>query len=410
MTRCDSQGWPTYAAALARCTLFVLSVWAMMISAAASAGDITAISSQNIDNTTQITVRYSDKSDPPRIFVLSEGAPRIVVDFKKSRPKGLGDSPYPGVGATQGIRYAPRGRGTRIVLDLRPGAKLLSKDSAGGVTTISLSRPNAGSAAAPVSPVAMTAPIIIPIREAQKDSRGTPIPRVKPIISSLVARKPIIVIDPGHGGYDPGAVGKSGTREKAITLKAAQELKAHLVATGRYEVMLTRDKDVFVELDQRVRMARMKEADLFISIHADSLDNSATRGASVYTLADYARKRSTKLVSSQNWIMDVDLTEEHASVGNILVDLAQRKTFSNSDKLAGMLVTDLGKVTTLLRNTHRRKGLAVLLAPDVPAVLIELGFLSNAQDETLLNNAAHRRKTTRAIADTIDRYFSAQMQ
>lgn len=231
---------------------------------------------------------------------------------------------------------------------------------------------------------------------------SVPFPRLKP---SPNASKPLIVIDPGHGGKDPGSIGQKGLYEKTVTTATAKELKRLLERTGRYDVLLTRNGDSFVEHDDRVRIAREKHADLFISIHADSLGNSVTRGASVYTLADRARNRSKRIVNSQNWIMDVDLTEQSDSVGDILVDLAQRSTENQSEAFADILLDNLEGKTELVGNSHRRAGYYVLLAPDVPAVLLELGFLSNSQDEKLLKTKAHRTKLMKAVRLSVDEYF-----
>jgi len=203
---------------------------------------------------------------------------------------------------------------------------------------------------------------------------AVPYPRLQPLQRDIVKSKPIIVIDPGHGGHDPGALGKKGLKEKDVTFKAAKELQKKLIATGRYRVMLTRDKDVYVKHDDRLRIARAGGADLFISLHADSTGSADTRGASVYTLADRAKNRSKNLTATQNWVMDVDLSSHSDPVGDILVDLAQRKTFSQSSQFADILIPSLSHSTRLVGNTHRRAGLAVLLAPDVPAVLLEMGF------------------------------------
>lgn len=221
-------------------------------------------------------------------------------------------------------------------------------------------------------------------------------------------RKPVIVIDPGHGGHDPGAIGAKGTQEKKITMSAAKELRDLLTASGRYRVMLTRSSDKYLEHEQRLRIARAGGADLFISIHADSTGNKAARGASVYTLADRAKGRSKRIVKSQNWIMDVDLTEQSDPVGDILVDLAQRSTESQSEQFADILLKNLSSQTRLIGNSHRRAGYYVLLAPDVPAVLLELGFLSNAQDEKLLKSKSHRKKVLASVTKSIDQYFATK--
>ena len=235
-------------------------------------------------------------------------------------------------------------------------------------------------------------------------NEAMPYPRFKPVEP---VRK-LIDIDPGHGGRDPGAIGQKGLYEKIVTTSAAQELKALLDATGRYDVVLTRNADVYVEHDDRVRIAREKRADLFISIHADSVGNPKTRGASVYTLADRAKGRSKRIVNNQNWILDVDLTEQSDPVGDILVDLAQRRTESSSEAFADILLDNLEDQSVLVGNSHRRAGYYVLLAPDVPAVLLELGFLSNAKDEKLLKTKAHRVKLMKAVRRSVDEYFARE--
>lgn len=232
---------------------------------------------------------------------------------------------------------------------------------------------------------------------------AVPFPRLKP---APAAAKPLIVIDPGHGGRDPGAVGQKGLLEKTVTTAAAKELKRLLERTGRYNVLLTRNGDSFVDHDDRVRIAREKHADLFISIHADSTGSPSTRGASVYTLADRARNRSKRIVTSQNWIMDVDLSDQSDSVGDILVDLAQRSTESQSEAFADILLGNLEGKTKLVGNSHRRAGYYVLLAPDVPAVLLELGFLSNVSDEKLLKTKSHRATLMKAVRYSVDEYFA----
>jgi len=207
----------------------------------------------------------------------------------------------------------------------------------------------------------------------------TPYPELKPDNTApKITLKPVIVIDPGHGGTDPGAIA----------------------------VIVTRKQDIHVDHDDRLRIARAGQADLFISIHADSASNKSARGASVYTLADRAKGRSKRIVNNQNWILDVDLSEQTDPVGDILVDLAQRKTESQSDAFAGILLSELKGKTALVGNSHRRAGYYVLLAPDVPAVLLELGFLSNPEDEKLLNQASHRTKILSSVERAIDRYMN----
>ncbi len=243
-----------------------------------------------------------------------------------------------------------------------------------------------------------------PALSAPRYFDGVPHPRLKPAAQA----KRLIVIDPGHGGKDPGAIGQGGTYEKTVTWSAAKELKSLLEATGRYDVVLTRTRDVKVDHDERVRIARARQADLFISLHADSAPNANTRGASVYTLAARAKGRSKRITNTQNWIMDVDLAEQTDPVGDILVDLAQRSTQTQSEMFADILLDNVENASVLVGNSHRRAGYYVLLAPDVPAVLFELGFLSNAQDETLLKTKAHRSKLMRQVRLSVDEYFTRQ--
>ena len=218
-------------------------------------------------------------------------------------------------------------------------------------------------------------------------------------------RKPVIVIDPGHGGTDPGAIGVKGTFEKDITTKAAEELAKRLSKSGRYKVILTRTTDNYVDHDDRIRIARMEQADLFISIHADSAGKSA-KGATVYTLADRAKGRQKRIVNNQNWILDVDLSAQSDPVGDILVDLAQRKTESQSDAFAELLLRELTGRVDLIGNSHRRAGYYVLLAPDVPAVLVKLGYLSHAEDEKRLKTKKYRAKILAGVERAIDSYMA----
>jgi N-acetylmuramoyl-L-alanine amidase len=214
-----------------------------------------------------------------------------------------------------------------------------------------------------------------------------------------------IVIDAGHGGRDPGAIGVAGTREKDVVLNTALMLRDALRPRG-YDVALTRDNDTFVELENRVRFAREQHADLFISVHADASPNRETTGASVYTLSDSGANRAQNMMASQNWTLDLGDTRESLA-RDILVDLAQRETTNRSAQFAQIVIPKLSQVAPLARNTHRSAGFFVLLAPDVPAVLIETGFLSNAADERRLGDPRARERMAEAMAQAVDTYFAA---
>ncbi len=221
--------------------------------------------------------------------------------------------------------------------------------------------------------------------------------------------KPLIAIDAGHGGVDPGAIGVGNVYEKDLTLAAARQLADTLTATGRYRVILTRDKDVFLKLRQRVEIARKNDADLFISLHADSIGNPKHRGGSVYTLSENASdKEAAALASKENKsdvIAGIDLSDENSLVQSILIDLAQRETMNLSATLAANMVSQLAQSIELQRRTHRFAGFAVLKAPDIPSALFEMGYLSNATDAKLLQSPAHRKKIADAVLRAIDIYF-----
>ena len=221
---------------------------------------------------------------------------------------------------------------------------------------------------------------------------------------------PLVYIDPGHGGPDPGTIGYSGTYEKNVTLAVAQELARQLLASGRYRVKLTRQSDMFVALRERFEMARVDHADIFISLHADSSFVGDPRGLSVYTLSETSSDaEAAALAAKENkadLIAGMDLTKQSTAVTSILIDLAQRETKNQSAHFAELLVNELGRVTMLLPNTHRFAGFAVLKAPDIASVLIEMGYLSNVQDEALLLSAPHRAKLAGAMLRAIDGYFA----
>jgi N-acetylmuramoyl-L-alanine amidase len=220
---------------------------------------------------------------------------------------------------------------------------------------------------------------------------------------ALPLRK-VVVIDAGHGGHDPGAHGQQGL-EKDINLAAAQALKARLEHSGRYKVVLTRDADVYVPLEDRVRIAQRADADLFISLHSDSGPDATLRGASVYTLSDKAFSRGTRFAKADDWYMRASLASD-PGVSDILFDLTQRATKNRSATFAETLVAKLDGHAPLLRGSHRSAGFMVLLAPDVPAVLLEMGFLSNPQDEQRLRDPEQREAMVDGVADAIDAYFS----
>ena len=214
-----------------------------------------------------------------------------------------------------------------------------------------------------------------------------------------------IVIDPGHGGIDGGAEGVNGTVEKSITLAFAFELKKKLEQTGPYAVFLTREKDEFLRLDERVRIARQHEADLLISIHADTIRLKGIRGATVYTVSDRASDAEAAALAVRENLADqlagVEIEEENHEVADILVDLIRRETHAFSMRFARSLIDELSAAVELINNPHRFAGFKVLKAPDVPSVLVELGYLSNPKDEAQLRDPEWRGKTADRISAAV---------
>ena len=215
----------------------------------------------------------------------------------------------------------------------------------------------------------------------------------------------LVVIDPGHGGRDPGAHG-AVSLEKRLTLLAAESLKDRLERTGRYRVVLTRASDVYIPLDTRVAIARRAGADRFISLHADSDTSPQVRGASVYTLSEHGADRAArKALVGGDWIASGARSDP--AVDRILLDLTQRATQNRSAGFAHMLLDRLDGRTAILRRSQRDAGFAVLLAPDVPAVLLEMGFITNPEDEAALNDPETRGRLVDGIAEAVDDYFAA---
>ena len=222
--------------------------------------------------------------------------------------------------------------------------------------------------------------------------------------------KPVIVLDAGHGGVDPGALGRKA-REKSVTLNFTRELAKQLRKTGKYKVYLTRNRDIYIPLRQRVNIARKHNADLFISIHADAIKRKNVRGMSIYTLSETASdNEAAALAKKENQsdiIAGIDFADQPPEVANILIDLAQRETKNLSVKFANLVVDNARGKTRLLDRTHRFAGFRVLKAPDVPSVLIELGFLTNRSDEKQLLSTAWRRKVAGALVNSVNWFFDA---
>ncbi len=221
---------------------------------------------------------------------------------------------------------------------------------------------------------------------------------------------PIVMLDPGHGGKDPGAIGVSGTYEKNVALAAAHELRRQLEASGRYRVELTRQRDVFVPLEERVARAQGRGAALFVSMHADAVGDHSVRGASVYTLAPTASDQQTAALAQRE--NDADrfggprFQGASPAVAQILASLVRQETRQGSARMARSVVSQLRSDVMLLENPSRHAGFVVLKAADIPSVLVEMGFMSNRQDEAALRKPAHRVEVAQAMKRAVDAYFA----
>lgn len=389
---------------------------------------------------------------PPTLFRLTPGAAsggpvagyrfgtfdevtgRLVLDLAgpaQVRSTTIGDGP---------------GRSYRLVVELEPvdakkfdtialGAGPAPQPMSGAMAARLLTEPAPTTAAPPPppptpTPVAAAPQALPPSPQPAAASRPSPPPRLetgtmtqasatrgappapapRPAEPKRETRR-LIVIDPGHGGEDPGATGAAGTLEKDITLAAARELRDRLLAGGRYRVELTRDNDVFLSLRSRYQRARELGADLFLSVHADWMHNRKVRGASVYTLSETASDAEAAELARQENLADavvgINLSRESPEVANVLIDLSRRDTNNLSLRFASGLVAELGREKLLLpARPNRSAGFAVLKAADVPSALLEMGYLSNPEDEKRITQAANRARVVTAVARAIDAYFT----
>lgn len=355
-----------------------------------------------------VEYRVFTLADPYRVVVDIKGVPFNLVEGAAAANKGLGfvtgyrygrfeantwrvviDTDQPVAVARDFVLDPQSGFGRRMVIDLAP------TDAASFARTAGLpegATDTAAEAAAELAAVAAV-PISPPTQREE--------------------RRRIVVIDAGHGGVDPGAQGPSGVKEKNVVLAFARQLAEELRASGRYEVHLTRDADIFIPLRERVAIARRHKADLFISVHADAIQKPNVRGLSVYTLSETASDaEAAALARKENQadlIAGLDLQGETPEVTGILIDLAQRETKNYSSRFAKSLVDYASQKTQTLSPAHRFAGFVVLKAPDVPSVLVELGFLTNKEDEKQLVNASWRAGMAKTMARAVDRYFGDRL-
>lgn len=354
-----------------------------------------------------------------RAFVM-EGPNRIVIDMPSFSWK-VGQIQKPGTLQIKDVRFGDLGAGlSRIVIEtgepviIQAAFMLPKQQGQSDRLVLDFKRTTAPAMQAALTqvhgPLQGAAPQATAVAQPGTSAKAEPPmpPQKKPAGTPF---KPTIIIDPGHGGQDPGAQSANGVYEKNITLAVGLELKRQLEESGNYRVKMTRSTDVFIPLRGRVQFARKNEGDLFISLHADSIRDNNVTGASVYTLSETASDAETaKLADRENKsdvIAGIDLSGQEADVANILLDLATRDTMNQSKFLANTVVVSFkGRSISLLERPHRSAGFAVLKAPDIPSILVEMGYLTNRSEVARLSSPEHRKKIATALKTSIDGYFA----
>jgi len=357
------------------------------------------------ENQTRLIVDISRKIDL-HVFTLADPY-RVVVDIPQVTfrlPPKAGET---GRGLIKAFRFGlVMPGGSRIVIDLAKPARI---DKAFVIDAAD------GAPARLVLELAATDrdKFLHKVVLEQGSGRAAAPPREQQ--SSSGDARPVIVLDPGHGGIDTGTKGPNGQMEKDIVLDFAKRLEEKIEAVGKYRVLLTRTDDAFVPLAERVRFAREAGAGLFMSIHADSLPHREgdAQGATVYTLSETATDPAAARLAEQenraDVIAGVDLKDQPEDVAGILIDLAQRETKTFSLQFASRLVAVMKRTARLHKEPIKSAGFRVLRAPDVPSVLLELGYVSNKEDLESLSSDSWRDHTADAAASAIDSYFSTHL-
>lgn len=337
-----------------------------------------------------------------RAFVL-EGPDRVVLELPEVEFRLPVDKARRRQGLVASFRYGLFAPGrSRVVIDLTQPAKIAALEIGPGgedgtsILALELARSDRES-----------------FRQAAAEARAAvagPAPGPSPAPSAQNDDRPLVMIDAGHGGIDPGAIASSGVFEKDIVLDFAHRLGQRLGASGRYRVEMTRERDTFVTLSERLRLARAAQAQLFISIHADSISSAPTmHGATIYTGAERATDAASATLAERENKADaaagLDAHDPVTEVTDILQDLTHRETRSFSQRFAKRLLGQLAPVMKMSVKPHREAGFKVLRSPDVPSVLVELGYLSNKTDLEKLMSSEWRDRATAAMAAAIDHYF-----
>ena len=426
-------------AALSRSAAWAIFA-AMIVGHAAAAGAQPAVAvSSRVDVTSSLTRLSVDLTAPvpARAFVLSD-PDRVVIDLPEvnfqidasaGRAGQLTAPAKPLPAAAPSLGKGRQGRGHNAAVAANPVGLSLIRAYRFGMLgpgrsriVIDLTGP-ARIIRALAEPIAQGSParLVVELASTDRDAfvaeaalaaklQAQPQASEPPAPLAAASGRPVIVIDPGHGGIDAGASGLSGSVEKILVYDFSLALAAKLEAAGAYEVILTRKGDIFVSLGDRVKIARDRQAALFVSIHADTLSESAkVQGATIYTVSENASDQEAGRIAEKENQADsaagVDGREEASGVSDILFDLTRRETRAYSHLFARTLVGVWQAAGRLNKNPQRSAGFKVLKAPDVPSVLIELGYLSSEQDVAALNSAEWRDKASSTIAQSIGQFF-----
>ncbi len=366
----------------------------------------------------RVVIKFDEPVAQASAFVLA-GPDRIALDVKGAAPGGRVETG----GAVAGIRQGAPENGARIVFDLaRPAIVTKGSFGADGRTlTLQLATvDNTRFTRAAAERRLSFLPPFTYLQPASRHPYSVSMPVPRRVASTALPRvygnsdRPLVVIDAGHGGHDPGAIApEGGVREKELTLQVAHAIKDALLASGRVRVALTREDDRFLMLQERYGLARKLKADLFISVHCDSAGNPEATGATVYTLSEVASdKEAARLAARENKadvLAGVDLAAQSADISSILIDLTQRETMNMSANFARLLGREAQPLIPLKANYHRMASLMVLKAPDVPSVLFETGYISNAGDAEFLASRDGQRKVAESVRKAVEIHFATRL-
>ncbi|MBQ8250764.1 MAG: N-acetylmuramoyl-L-alanine amidase [Alphaproteobacteria bacterium] len=378
----------------------------IFVACSAMATTISDVRLSAFSNGTGRIVVESDAKLNSKIFTL-QNPNRLVLDMPKSVIKShVRRKEFKKNTVVSKVRFGKQGSDTaRVVFDLSRTVEeshfMLPPEAKKGIWRLVIDlKPNSKPVEKKAIPqsVKPTTPKATTVKKQESTSGLLPFSK----------SKKVVMLDAGHGGQDPGAISKAGRYEKDLTLKMAKETKKLLENAG-YKVVLSRDRDIFISLRGRVKKAHEAKADLFISIHADSAKNTSARGLSIYTISEKASdKEAAALAERENKsdiLLGMDLDDYQQEVSSVLIDLAKQDTMKESRRYADLVVKEMQRTVQLLPNAHRFAGFAVLKSPNIPSVLLEMGYMSNKKEEREMQKSSYRKKLGQALVRAVNAYF-----